>query len=123
MGQSATRRKWLLSELSKGLDSGADSAPVHWFTVLAFLQQVLQALVVWVLVEGPPTSQDPAGVNLPPVVPLQHRGAVLSGFKHLAAKVPFTIELDHVRISAGLREDDAEDSLVGAPSLVSDTTG
>jgi len=76
--------------------------------VLALLQQVLAALIVGVLIEDPPASQDPAGVNLPPVELLQHRGTVFSHLKHLAIKVPFTIQLDLVRISAGLSEDDAE---------------
>lgn len=56
------------------------------------------------LVEDPPASQDPAGVNLPPVELLQHGGTVLSRFKRLTGKVPFNIEMDLVRIPTGLEE-------------------
>lgn len=57
------------------------------------------------LVEDPPASEDPAGVDLPPVELLQHGGTVLGRFEHLTGKVPFNVELDLVGISAGLEEE------------------
>lgn len=66
------------------------------------------ALVVGMLIEDPPASQHPAGVNLPPEELLQHRGTVLGGLKHLIAKVRLTIELYFVRTSVGLSEEEAE---------------
>lgn len=104
------KRKWLLSQPSKRLHSGTDGAPVHRLAELAFLQQVLAAFVVRMLVEDPPASQDPAGVNLPPVELLQHRGTVLSCFKHLTGKVPFAIDLDLVRIAACLSGGDRDEA-------------
>lgn len=83
--------KYLLSEPSERLHRGAGSSPVHCPPVLAFLQQVLAALEVRVLVEDPPASQDPAGVNLPPVELLQNGETVLRHFEHLTGKVPLDV--------------------------------
>lgn len=54
------------------------------------------------LVEDPAASQDPAGVDLPPVELLQHGGAVFGRLKHLPGEVPLDVELDLVGLCAGL---------------------
>lgn len=85
--------------LLKDCTEGQAAAPVHRLAVLAFLQQVLAALEVRALVEDPPASLDPAGVNLPPVELLQNGVTVLRRFEHLTGKVRLDVEVDLVGVS------------------------
>lgn len=57
--EGARVRSCLLGHFSERLHGGADGAPVCGLAVIAFLQQVLAALVVGMLVEDPPAAQDP----------------------------------------------------------------
>lgn len=93
-----------LGHFSEGLHGGADSAPVCGLAVIAFLQQVLAALVVGMLVEDPPAAQDPGGVDLSPVELVQDRSAIVRRFYHLTRKVPFVVELDLVGLLCDLWE-------------------
>lgn len=101
--EEARVKSGLLSNLSKGLHSRADGTPVCRLAVIAFLQQVLTALVVGMLIEDPPAPQDPGGVDLPPVELVQNGSAVVCGFNHLTRKVPFVVELDLVGLLCDLR--------------------
>lgn len=81
--EGARVRSGLLSHFSEGLHGGADGTPVCGLAVIAFLQQVLAALVVGMLVEDPPAAQDPGRVDLSPVELVQYGSAVVRRFDHL----------------------------------------
>lgn len=85
-----------LSEAAERLHGGTDCTPLHWFAVVALLQEVLVATVVGMLVEDPVTIQNFAGMDLSQTEPLQHRWTVFSGLYSLACEVRLVVQLNLV---------------------------
>lgn len=85
-----------LCEATERLHCRTDCAPVHWFAVVALLQEVLVATIVGMLIEDPVTVQNFAGMDLSQTEPLHHRWAVFNGLYGLACEVGLVIQLNLV---------------------------
>lgn len=92
-----------LHEATERLHGGTDCAPVHWFAIVAFLQEVLMATIVGMLVEDPVTIQNFAGMDLSQTEPLHHRWTVFNGLYGLACEVRLVVQLNLVLHSTCLR--------------------
>lgn len=92
-----------LGEASEGLHGWTDCAPLHWFAVVAFFQEVLVAAVVGMLVENPVAIQNFAGMDLSQAISLRHRWTVIHSLYGLACEVGLVVQLNFVLHSTCLQ--------------------
>lgn len=84
---------------AEGSYSRGGGAPVCIVVVLATFQEVLVAMVVWLIIEDPSTIDHHTGVELPELEGLVNRWAIFNTLCHLTSKILLVVESDLPRFS------------------------